>query len=531
MVKKILIVITAIIVAGYVGACIWVNSVAVDGNTVDSVDLAIEKIKNGETTLFVEYDLIDKIDSRIWCDPELFYISHRYPYDNAWKILYPFNKIKLTIPRTDYDVESAKIQINDVVRAAFCELDIENATDYEKALYSYMWIVQNVEYTTDETNGHNIYGAFVERKAICDGYANALTYMLSYAGVESYTIGGNVIENGTPLPHAWTLAYIDGIPYYFDATHGDVALCPELQSNCFAVTPYEFNQNHTIDQEFNNIVADVSEHDIKINSIPKFESEITYINQLNQSLVDESLKLQQSNVPATDFIAMLVDKMGESQTFKQYIQMNVSLSYTDNQTGEISGYQTEAYAISNHSNGVFHTVASKCMHVLDGDIGDIYATAESYSMPFAQEAFVRTAINALSTNWEYYDATSGEDATNQILCMYSFPIMENTEVFQDNDGNYVLITQLINTDMNIVNSGFVAIGPIVQNSLFSVSVVKSDLSEMYFYISDAHLDTDVILQEYNATDSKSQVSMFVKLYDFGKPMIVEIPDDALKSMN
>jgi hypothetical protein len=68
-----------------------------------------------------------------------------------------------------------------------------------------------------------ICGVFLEGKAVCEGYARAMQYLLQKCGVESAEAAGFILkENGErDGGHAWNIVKIDGDYYYMDSTWDD----------------------------------------------------------------------------------------------------------------------------------------------------------------------------------------------------------------------------------------------------------------------------------------------------------------------
>ncbi len=92
------------------------------------------------------------------------------------------------------------------------------ASDYDKILYVYEYIVNTVDYELDSEDNQNIYSVFVNRKSVCAGYSKAAQYLLERLGVFCTYVTGTV-QNQTS--HAWNLVQCDGVYYYLDATWGD----------------------------------------------------------------------------------------------------------------------------------------------------------------------------------------------------------------------------------------------------------------------------------------------------------------------
>lgn len=522
IIKKVLCGIVVAIALVYCIASIWLNIIAVHGTDSNAVDAAIDKILAGEKQLVIEYDLIDKLDNRIWCQPELFYTSHGYEYSSI-KYLFPFNKYVVTISNKydDDEISEKQNEIDQVVAQALLELNVENATDYEKVLYSYLWIVQNIEYTQDETNGHNIYGAFVDKKAICDGYANALTYMLSKIGIEAYTIGGAVIENGEEYPHAWTLAYIDGSPYYFDPTHGDKSLHPELQKHYFAVPPQEFYNNHVVDEEFNNIVANITVN-VPVKSHFQCDDEIEIMAELSKQYNMNIDCLQHADITAEELISILNEKYGKPSSCEQYLRIKTMLSYVDKDTKESGGYISDVHSIYRMFNGTYHTIASQSVQILDESADDIpiYSTSEAYIDKLNFEAYACSTLYGLSTGWVTYENLY--DASQYFVYYSELAITKDTMIRDDGNGHYIVISPAV----EMVDGEFATSTQIEYCNRYIVGMIEKDFSSLCFYVSNAQLNENDVSDIYNTDDFMSSVEIFIKLYNFGTVPEFSIQDNA-----
>lgn len=135
-------------------------------------------------------------------------------------------------------------QVDAVVKEYISEID-DSMTDYDIALYFYDRIIQSIDYDSisidnekmyslDKTipdNIRSIYGVFVERKAVCTGYAKALQYLLNINGIECAYIENN--------DHAWNLVKLDGDYYYIDPTWGDGSNLDETK-NITSMTRYDY---------------------------------------------------------------------------------------------------------------------------------------------------------------------------------------------------------------------------------------------------------------------------------------------------
>jgi len=100
------------------------------------------------------------------------------------------------------------------------------------------WIIMNVEYdyeyaeyatsgkTFSETNSTNLYGAIVEKKAVCDGISDAFKYICNKCNLECVTIPGVVGTTvNTNYGHQWNIVCIEDNWFLVDCTF-DLTISP-----------------------------------------------------------------------------------------------------------------------------------------------------------------------------------------------------------------------------------------------------------------------------------------------------------------
>jgi len=119
-------------------------------------------------------------------------------------------------------------------------------SEFEKVLYIHDELAKMVEYV-DTPNAHNAYGALVEGKAVCEGYAEAFQYLLQKAGIQSFAAIGSSINPGTGRgePHEWNYVRIDGKYYHVDLTWNDQG--EEQFHAYFGVTDAMIQEDHDIE--------------------------------------------------------------------------------------------------------------------------------------------------------------------------------------------------------------------------------------------------------------------------------------------
>ena len=129
--------------------------------------------------------------------------------------------------------EKRALKLYDEIDKMLKEVDLASMSDYQKELYFHDYIIKYAEYDYDavksesRTDAHSVYGVFVNRKCVCEGYARAMGLLLSIAGIDNYyvdgeaystTVDGVYNEGG---PHGWNMVKIENNWYLLDATWDD----------------------------------------------------------------------------------------------------------------------------------------------------------------------------------------------------------------------------------------------------------------------------------------------------------------------
>lgn len=96
----------------------------------------------------------------------------------------------------------------------------------------------------------SVYGALVDGKALCEGYAKAFSYLCGRAGIENVVVTGN-----TTTDHMWNMVKLDGNWYHVDVTwdHPSEIITDAYPDavlyNYFLVSDAEIAENRTIDSD------------------------------------------------------------------------------------------------------------------------------------------------------------------------------------------------------------------------------------------------------------------------------------------
>ncbi len=139
-------------------------------------------------------------------------------------------------------LQSAKNAFNSKVDSMLVGLD--GKSDYEKSLILHDRLAAAVDYVYTD-NDQNAYGALVEGKAVCAGYARAYQHLMNKAGLYAWYVSGTSINPTTNQDenHAWNLVKVNGNWYYTDVTWDDQD--EDIFHAYFNNTTEQINEDHT----------------------------------------------------------------------------------------------------------------------------------------------------------------------------------------------------------------------------------------------------------------------------------------------
>lgn len=191
----------------------------------------------------IQLDEISELYQRLkLADPELFFLADQQNYEYSpltqeVKFFHP-NYIEyddgLTIPQR---IEQLRQLRNSIIQ------DWHGRGEYECSVLMNDYLVNTIAYQPQAAHAHNLYGALVDRQAVCDGYALAYKYLADGLGMDCMVITGSAYEDkagyqqgmsqlqslnaqqimqwDSGYRHAWNAIQIDGHWYYTDVTYND----------------------------------------------------------------------------------------------------------------------------------------------------------------------------------------------------------------------------------------------------------------------------------------------------------------------
>ncbi len=152
--------------------------------------------------------------------PHHFWVGNAYSYrentnDKVTSFIptYILTGDALTAARNAFDEEVEKVLSHITT----------DMTEAQREKYIHDYLAEKITYAGGTTHAHNAYGALVEGKSVCEGYAESFQYLLYQAGILCATVTGKGYSSDSSDPelHAWSLVRIDGEYYYVDLTWND----------------------------------------------------------------------------------------------------------------------------------------------------------------------------------------------------------------------------------------------------------------------------------------------------------------------
>ena len=128
-----------------------------------------------------------------------------------------------------------------------------NGIDYNKIMHAHDWIINNLQYEQNITNNnvYNLYGALIEKSAVCEGYAEALKYILDEVNIPCVLVSGTATNSeGKTERHEWNYVQLNGKWYAIDSTWDDPVIkgtgyvSDSIKHRYFLVGSNEMNKNH-----------------------------------------------------------------------------------------------------------------------------------------------------------------------------------------------------------------------------------------------------------------------------------------------
>ena len=222
---------------------------------------------NGEKLLGDYYQ--SAIEAYTYDNPDVFYIDFSKLYLNIETTTRGNKKTyKVFINagnQTNYLTEefSSKERIdaglNEIENIKAYFVKNKKSDTYQNIKLAHDYLVESIEYdqTISQPNIYDIYGAFINKKSVCEGYAKAFKYLMDSMNIPCVTVSGKATNSeGDSESHAWNYVQINNAWYAIDCTWDDPILVGSgylsnsLKYKYFLKGEKEFNNSHIPDGQF-----------------------------------------------------------------------------------------------------------------------------------------------------------------------------------------------------------------------------------------------------------------------------------------
>ncbi len=176
----------------------------------------IKKFDKKVTDIYFNSVLIDH--------PEIFWTMGESSASSLSKMLKTEYQIDFNIQYSAEEIKTYEDKLNSSIDNAIKKAPSDNASDYDKALWAYEWIINNCTYDKETLSDNydnplitNAYGVFCEGHSNCNGYAKAYQLLMQKFNIPCTIIRGTADK----IFHAWNVIELDGKCYHVDTTWGD----------------------------------------------------------------------------------------------------------------------------------------------------------------------------------------------------------------------------------------------------------------------------------------------------------------------
>lgn len=227
-------------------------------------DVLVAAIRNHEDTAILDASICK----------DIFKVAEAIEYDHPELFWYKScsvsgTTVNLTYGASAEEVEVLQRRIDEVVPKYLEGID-DTMSAYDVALRVHVNVIASVDYDTIALNKQKeeggpardkidylrtICGVFLDGKAVCEGYARAMQYLLQKCGVECAEVAGYIRKETGERDgaHAWNIVKVDGDYYYLDTTWDDSSNTVQtVKSNdtgfdYFCITTDEISRTRDVD--------------------------------------------------------------------------------------------------------------------------------------------------------------------------------------------------------------------------------------------------------------------------------------------
>ena len=229
---------------------------------------------NGTEKLSVYFQAA--IDAFFYDHPELFYIDSTIIslYTRSVSLLGKNTYYVTIVPKNNTNYLSSAFPTEIQAKQAISQVEsLKNSLasktsgdDYTKIKQVHDTLINMIEYdsTYSRKNTHNIYGALIEKKVVCEGYSKAFKYVLDSLNIPCILVGGTgTNSSGKTEAHMWNYVKLNNTWYAVDLTWDDPIIIGGKTKNTirhdyFIKGSISFNKNHVINNKISENGLDFS---------------------------------------------------------------------------------------------------------------------------------------------------------------------------------------------------------------------------------------------------------------------------------
>ncbi len=217
---------------------------------------------NGTEKLSVYFQAA--IDAFFYDHPELFYIDSTKIslYTRSVSLLGKTTYYVTIVPNSNTNYLSSAFPTEEQAKQAIAQVENikdsliskTSGNDYNKIKQVHDTLVNMISYDTtySRTNTHNLYGALVEKRVVCEGYSKAFKYILDSMGIPCILVGGTgTNSSGKTEAHMWNYVKLNDNWYAVDSTWDDPIIIGgktknTIRQDYFLKGSITFNKSHVI---------------------------------------------------------------------------------------------------------------------------------------------------------------------------------------------------------------------------------------------------------------------------------------------
>ena len=178
------------------------------------------------------------------CDcPEMFWLSSSYVVStDGSAIAFSYADEDIDYIMTPEQKNAAQGEIESIIDKIVSYANTLS-TNFEKELFFHDWLCKSIKYVdSKKESDHTVYGAFIERSAVCEGYSRAMQILCRRVNIPCMVVYGSSFGNS----HMWNIINPGDGWYHLDVTWDDDEKYNYIRHAYFNVNDSEFFKDHEI---------------------------------------------------------------------------------------------------------------------------------------------------------------------------------------------------------------------------------------------------------------------------------------------